>query len=336
MNWGPMISLFRFSLAGALLSLPALSVGCSAEVGEDGADSGATDAELLELSVLDNALLNEGQFAEAGFVLEGRAWVAPDVGLSFYVDQQQNRIYSLLMRGGTDSEQPVAEDGESFAEFVARKGGGKELLVDVGSTGPNAVLFDAVEGAAKLESINRLTAVGRNDYCPRAWFDNVCTQWAGLNVKLTFPLTWKLTDLTAARTQSLGAVTGVVSTACADLGTIDYSLTLSNARWGTIPGSIALTLNQGNAQQAYAGSGWDEEEYCKTRVLGVCVDYEYRIKFQHFTASTRVSPRAGAEAHFCGKMAKNADYNQGDLSCYSILTCPTQCRPGTTDSLCRL
>lgn len=324
----------RSSVLGALL-LPAMASACAADSQDGASEPSVGQAESVDRSVLDNALLNETQFAEAGYTLEGRAWLAPDVGLSFYVDDAQHRIFSLLMRGGAEVEEAsiAPADGEAFPDYVVRMNQGTALEMDVGSTGPNVLMFDSDTAKAHEASRLKTEALGRNDYCPKSWFDTHCSDWVGWNSP-SFPLHWKLTDQVYSNTQSYAGVTGVVATACADVGTIDFSLTASSPRWGTIPGSIAITLNQGNAQENWTSGGYKEEEYCKTHVLGVCVDYAWRVKFQTFTATASMTPRSGAEGHFCGTMTQNPDYYQGDYTCETWKTCPYFCPPGDTTGYC--
>lgn len=317
----------------ALLLAPEMMGGCASTDGNGGEPATAGEAASVDQSVLDNALLNESEFAANGYELEGRAWLARDVGLSFYVNQDGNHLFSLLMRGGADvdSTQYKPEDGEGFADFVARKSPGGERSVEVGSTAKNVLLFDPANSPAAATV--RPQTVGRNDYCPRSWFDAQCSDWTGFNSP-QFPLTWYLTDRTTPVSEAQDNITGWVATACADVGTLDFSVQDSNFRWTPGPGSFAITLNQGNATKAWNASTWTEEHYCKTHVLGVCVDYAYRIKFLTFTANASISPRAGAEGHFCGTMTSNADYYQGDLNCETRLTCPGLCAPGATDGQC--
>jgi hypothetical protein len=324
----------RSSVLGAVL-LTLLVVACAAGSESDGAAPAASQAEPLDRNVLDNALLNESQFGEGGYTLEGRAWLAPDVGLSFYLDDTEHRFFSLLMRGGADVDEAsiAPADGETFADYVARMSPGTALETEVGSTGPNVLLFDPDQVKARDPSSLRTEALGRNDYCPKSWFDAHCSDWVGWNSP-SFPLHWKLTDQVYSNTQAYSGVTGVVATACADVGTIDFSLTASSPRWGTIQGSTALTLNQGNAQENWTSGSYKEEEYCKTHVLGVCVDYAWRVKFQTFTASATLAPRSGAEGHFCGTMTQNPDYYQGDYTCETWKTCPYFCAPGDTTGYC--
>ena len=316
------------------LFLPSLLGGCgdAGELGDPEAVAG--ESSPINQAVLENALLNEGQFAEGGYALEGRAWIAPELSLSFYVGQDQTRIVSWLMRAGVELEPSefLPEEGESFEAFVARRGAGAEhALEDVASTGPNVLLFDP--SAPEFQSTNRLTAVGRNDYCPRSWFDGQCRLWAGIDHPQF--QTWNLTDRTSSSSQSQTGLTGVMATGCADLGNVDFALSITNPRWGAIGGSFNVTVNQGNGFGNYAVAGWKQEEYCKTKVLGVCVDYAFRIKYQTFDARATLTPRSGAEGHYCGTFTKTPDRYVGDIACDRILTCPVQCPPGATHGACR-
>lgn len=323
----------RYSIFPLLL-IPALITGCSGAGDLDEAEAVATEGAPVDQAVLDNALLNESQFADGGYELEGRAWMNPEVAVSFYLDEEQNRIVSVLARAGADlvPEQTAPLEGETFAEFVTRQGQGHErAFEDVDSTAANVLLFDPE--APEFQSTNRLATFGRNDYCPTSWFDPICSQWAGYNAPV-FPLIWNLRDRTYSVTQSLTGVAGVLAAACADVGTIDFTLAATGPRWGSISGSVSLTLNQGVGHYAYTVGAFREEEYCKTRVLGICVDYAFRVKFQTFTATATMTPRAGAEGHFCGTMTKNDDYYQGDWSCYERRTCPVLCPPGDTNPQC--
>jgi hypothetical protein len=319
--------------AALALLVPVFVAGCSDAGETNDPDTIVSEASGLDQNVLDNALLNEGQFADAGYALEGRAWVTPDVSLSFYVDQEHSRMVTWLMRAGVelDPKEFLPEEGESFEDFVARKSAGTARAVEVGSSGPNVLLFDP--SAPEFENVNRLMTVGRNDHCPRAWFDSHCQLWAGINhAQFT---RFKLTDRTASSTQSLAGVSGVMTTGCADLGSVDFSLSITNPRWGSVGGSFSATINQGNNFGNWSIAGWKQEEYCKTKVLGVCVDYAFRIKYQTFNASTTIRPASsGAEGHYCGAFTTNPDEYVGDIACERILTCPTQCPPGSTDPVC--
>ena len=122
-----------------------------------------------------------------------------------------------------------------------------------------------------------------------------------------------------------------MAVACADKGNVTLKVTNSGAAFGPTTGSLEVTLNQGYAQVAYNIAGWKQEEYCKTKVLGICVDYAFRIKFAHFDSSIRTTPAANAEAMFCGKFSRRVDFYVGDFSC-TTLACPIQCAPG--DSRC--
>ena len=123
-----------------------------------------------------------------------------------------------------------------------------------------------------------------------------------------------------------------MAVACADRGTSTLRVTNTGAAFGPTTGSMEVTLNQGFSQVAFNVAGWKQEEYCKTSVLGACVDYAFRIKLAHFDSAIRVTPSANAEVMFCGNFSKHADYYQGDIACQRILTCPRQCVPG--DSRC--
>src|SRR5262245_12809560 len=90
----------RVSIVPLLLLLPALAAGCATEV--DDAEVVGSEAAPVDEGVLENALLHESQFAQAGYELEGRAWLSPEISLSFYVDAEQNHVFSTLMRAGAD------------------------------------------------------------------------------------------------------------------------------------------------------------------------------------------------------------------------------------------
>lgn len=321
----------------SLLPLLGVLSGCSGGDAGTAPESSTSAAQALDQAVLDNALLNEGQFAASGYELEGRAWVAPDVGLSFYVDHDGERVVSLLMRGGaeTDPAAVTPENGETFAAFVARRGHGSERTVEgVGSSAPNVLLFDPSSTAAPARTL-RPETIGRNDFCPRSWFDSQCQLWTGYADR-SFPLGWYVTDEQAPITEAQSNLTGAYAVACADVGTVDFTLKITNPRWGTVAGSVAVTLNQGMAQRNSVMGGWQQVEYCKTHVLGICVDHAYRAEYQTFTASASITPHSNSEAHFCGTMTANEDYYVGDTSCDVILTCPFACPPGSTNAACQL
>lgn len=328
----------RLSLLATLALLPAAITGCSGAGEFEDPESVSDEAGPLDQSVLENALLNESQFESGGYELEGRAWLARDVALSFYVDADQNHMVSLLVRAGADAEpeRTAPLEGETFAEFVARKGQGHErTLADVASAGPNVLLFDPE--AAAPSNTNRLASISRNDYCPLSWFNSHCSLWAGWNHPKShpsFPFSFRTTERTSYSAQSFPGVTGLMAVACADLGTVDFSIYGTNARFGTVAGTFTVTIYQGNAHMAWITGTYREEEYCKTRVLGICADYAFRVKFQTFTANATVSPWLGSEAHFCGTTTKNEDYYQGDWSCFDLAQCPAPCPPGDTSVYC--
>jgi hypothetical protein len=327
----------RFSGVACAVLLSGVAVACGAGSDAEAPQGAVTGRQPIEQSVLDNALLNESELAEIGFELEGRAWLAADVGLSFYVDQDENRIFSLIMRGGADVDAAAVApaEGETFEQYVVRKGRTGELGPDAGSTGPNVLLFDPKAAAARTANQLTTEAIGRNDYCPQAWFDAHCTQWTGWysDGPPRLVKTWKLTDLTTSNTQSAPNVVGALAVACADVGSLDFSLSVSSPRFGSVPGSVNLTVNQGVGQANWVTGSYREVEYCKTHVLGVCVDYAYRMQMQTFTATATVSPRVG-EAHFCGNMTFAGDYYVGDHHCDYTKICPAPCAPGTSFDFC--
>jgi hypothetical protein len=322
-------------MVGLLFALSGLG-GCLGNPDDDIQDLETTQVtSAVDRDALDNALLNEREMTEQGYTLEGRVWFQRDVQMSVYTDPAGARVGLMSMRAGspeTLADRSPTSD-ETFSAYVQRVAAGKTQrpLTELGSSGPNLAVFDAQAASSSADLGVKRSAVIGFEACSSSWFNARCAEWAGLIAKGnkgSITGDWRLTDLRSSNTQSQNDVTGEMAVACSDKGTSTLRVTNTGAAFGPTTGSMEVTLNQGFAQVAFNVAGWKQEEYCKTKVLGVCVDYAFRVKLAHFDSTIRATPSANAEVHFCGKFSKLADYYQGDWACQDTLVCPLQCAPG--------
>ena len=325
-------SVAAMGMAGLLVGMG----GCLGNPDDEGQDVDTTQVtSAVDSDALDNALLNEREMTAQGYTLEGRVWFQPDVQMSVYLDQAGGRMGLVTLRAGaaeTLADRAPTSD-ETFGAYLQRVAAGKAQrpLTGLGSSGPNVALFDAPVARPDGTFAARQSAAVGFESCGSAWFNARCAEWAGISGngnKGTITGEWRLLDLRSPNTQSQSDVTGEMAIACADRGTSTLKVTNTGAAFGVNAGSMEVTLNPGFAQVAFNIAGWKEEEYCLTRVLGICADYAFRIKLAHFDTVARVTPGANAEVMFCGKFSKHTDWYQGDWSCHDLLTCPVQCVPG--------
>jgi len=311
-------------LVSAALSVVALGCG-------EPPEEAAPAALEVDRDALENALLNERELGEAGYIVEGRAWHRRDAYTTIFKDGNGARFGLVSMRAGVDVGAVDPSPAEAFADYVKRVGGVQRPLAGVSSAGRNVLLFPPAPPGGPVTTVTQ--AVVGNERCPRTFFDALCSQWAGY-FGSQIASTWSVTDITSTNTKSGNAV-GVNAIVCADRGSSNLTVTNANPRWLGAPPDFDITINEGFVGHYVGGGQWWEQEYCASWFLGICVDYQFRIFFQTFDSTVKAVPHAGSEAHFCGKMSWHADYNEGDFYCGELATCPLWCDPGSTNSACK-
>jgi hypothetical protein len=295
----------------ACLSLAAS--GCAA--GEHGPATEGTGKDLE--SLVDEQVLENISQLESGLVgpdlrHEGRIWFTPDLVTTFLAAKDGSGMTFTLGDArdfaALESPPPVGE-GAPLWDFLEEHGV-EHTHVFTSESGLDIVLFDAPSQAE--------TGVGKStealfgpQSCPMTLFEQSCDPGNQLRYQGSVVSGLNETDRTTNLSLSQPNVESSTIAVCSEVGGTRLQVTTSNPAWGTAPagtGAGGLTINEGYVGVWANYGGWRERRFCAQKVLGVCVDHDYRIQFQDFDVAFSVTKlNVVSEYSFCSNFFTKAD-----------------------------
>jgi hypothetical protein len=299
-----------------------LGIGC----GDFGGEPIPSDPPAeVNSALLDNALLNAGQFAQAGYALEGRVWKSPNSYVAFFDSPEGARIAMVSTTSGTEPFEPPVEriEGESFVTYAKRLAGGQYRMLERGAAVPPEMLAFAPRERRPDDGVEVAQSALTGSFCPIASYTSTCGLRAGVlrSPSKTIPLalSWNLRDLNTIQT-GFARSSGFVAALCGDAGSSDLRIINTAPSFGTAPTTIAVTVNQGVLSGFWGLPATRHVSFCKLRILA-CIDHDYRQEVQSFITTVQGVPRAGSEYHFCANLATTPASVTTDNDCRVTRTC---------------
>lgn len=294
----------------SVIMMSSALLGCAVDAG----DGAAT----VEPALLQNALDNQASMVASGMRFDGRVWLAPDTYVAFFSDgdrQVQVPMIRATEEGSARWDALAVDAGEGYQAYLARQGGAVAAIE--GARGDVALFAptDAEPVAATA------AAAFTNEHCNLAAFDQQCghdlhlrgrSRVNGGSTRVSaLRDTWKVHD----RTSDVLTLrnTSVRHVVCADRGTIDVSIVLSDMSF--TPGSIIsnFTVPQGTFTVADANAGFRHSENCVAGDGPFCFDWVVDIQMNRFDTTITTSPHTtGANYHWCGNRSEFANYRFSD------------------------